>query len=153
MLIKRSVHVGFTVADMDRSVAFYSALLDDQPYFRRVFDEEFVSQIVGYPRCKMEVVGFNLPGTDMELELLHYHRPSPGRVDMETYNVGNGHLCLEIDDWDAAYERLQGLGAEFRHPEAALISLPGPFRGARNVYLRDPDGITIELTQPPLACG
>ncbi len=149
MLLTGSVHVGFTVADMDRSVAFYSALLGVEPYFRRYFDDPFVSSIVGYPNCKMEVAGFCLPGTEMELELLRYHEPAPGRVDMETYNVGNGHLCFQVEDWDAAYGRLQALGAEFRNPEAAENTVAGPFLGATNVYLRDPDGITIELTKAP----
>jgi catechol 2,3-dioxygenase-like lactoylglutathione lyase family enzyme len=66
---------------------------------------------------------------------------------METYNVGNGHLCLTTDDIHGDVERLRGL-ALLRSEQAVEIPW-GPFRGGFALYLRDPDGITIELLQPP----
>ncbi len=43
-------HVGFTVSDLDRSIALYSRLLRTEPFMRRVYREEFVAEIVGYLR-------------------------------------------------------------------------------------------------------
>ena len=147
MAVKSVAHVGFTVSDLDRSVAFYSALLGQGPHFRRRYDEPYISEIIGYPGCSLEIALFRLPGTEVELELLRYYEPPPGRVDLETYNAGNAHLCLTVDDWDAAYARLQGLGAAFRH-DAPVRQTAGEFEGSATVYLRDPDGITIELYEP-----
>jgi catechol 2,3-dioxygenase-like lactoylglutathione lyase family enzyme len=81
------------------------------------------------------------------LELLEYKSPEPGRVDMETYNVGNAHLCLIVDDLEAEFARLRG-HAEFRHPDP--VDVPwGHFAGGKSCYLRDPDGISIEIVQYP----
>jgi catechol 2,3-dioxygenase-like lactoylglutathione lyase family enzyme len=87
-----------------------------------------------------------LPGGTV-IEMLEYHNPAPGRVDMESYNVGNTHLCFETEDIRADYERLRD-HAEFRSPEP-VQSVWGPYRGTLVCYLRDPDGISIELVQFP----
>ena len=89
---------------------------------------------------------WTLPGGTI-LELLEYHHPDPETVDTETYNVGNAHLCLVVDDLDAEFERLHGR-AVFRHPEPVEIPW-GPYKGGKACYLRDPDGISIELLESP----
>jgi catechol 2,3-dioxygenase-like lactoylglutathione lyase family enzyme len=139
-------HVGFSVANIERSVEWYTFLLQEAPVLRGVWDVEYVSRVVGYPGLVLDAALWNLPGGTV-LELLEYKRPSPGRVDMETYNVGNAHLCLVVDDLAAEFERLQGR-AEFRNPEPVEIPW-GHFAGGRSCYLRDPDGISVELLQYP----
>jgi catechol 2,3-dioxygenase-like lactoylglutathione lyase family enzyme len=139
-------HVGFTVSDLDRSSEWYALLLGDQPFLRKVWEVGYVGEIVGYPECSLECALFNLPN-GVVLELLQYVAPAPGTVDMETYNIGNGHLCLVTEDMDADYERLRG-HAEFR--SARPVEVPwGPYKGGRVCYLRDPDGISVELVQHP----
>ena len=66
---------------------------------------------------------------------------------METYNAGNAHLCLVTDDIHADVERLRG-HADFRHPEAVEIPW-GAYKGGWACYMRDPDGISIEVLQEP----
>jgi catechol 2,3-dioxygenase-like lactoylglutathione lyase family enzyme len=139
-------HVGFAVSDLDRSVDWYTFFLDEPPILRKTWDVEYVGRIVGYPGVKMEGAFWRLPGGTV-LELLEYLEPAPGRVDMETYNAGNGHLCLVVDDLDADFERLRGR-VEFRDPDPVEIPW-GPYKGGKACYLRDPDGISIELMQLP----
>jgi catechol 2,3-dioxygenase-like lactoylglutathione lyase family enzyme len=67
---------------------------------------------------------------------------------METYNVGNGHLGLVVDDLEAEYERLRAAGASFRHPGPVEVD-GGDWKGTKALYMRDPDGITIELMESP----
>ena len=144
-------HVGFTVSDLERSIAFYSRLLRVQPFLRRVYREAFISEIVGYEDTVLDCALFTVPRSGVILELLEYQVPSTGRVSTETYNVGNAHLCLVVDDLDAEYERLLGAGVEFRSPP---VDIPPeteeePVRGGKALYLRDPDGITVELLELP----
>jgi catechol 2,3-dioxygenase-like lactoylglutathione lyase family enzyme len=105
-----------------------------------------VGRIVGYPGVIMEGAFWRLPGGTV-LELLEYQSPPPGRVDMETYNAGNAHLCLVVDDLTRDFERLRGQ-VDFRDPEPVEIPW-GPYAGGKACYLRDPDGISIELIQLP----
>jgi catechol 2,3-dioxygenase-like lactoylglutathione lyase family enzyme len=139
-------HVGFSVADLDRSVEWYTFLFEEPPIFRKLYDVEYISRVLGYPGAVLDAALWELPG-GARLELLEYKHPTPGRVDMESYNVGNGHLCLIVDDLAAEFERLRGR-AEFRDPEPVEIPW-GHYAGGRSCYLRDPDGISIELVQYP----
>jgi catechol 2,3-dioxygenase-like lactoylglutathione lyase family enzyme len=139
-------HVGFTVSSLDRSIEFYTALLGRGPHFREVFGHDWLGRIVGYPGCRIDIALFDLPGTDTVLELLQYLHPEGKRVEMETHNVGITHLCLEVEDLAAEYQRLSAIGAAFRNPGPVEIG-DGSLAGSKAVYFRDPDGITIELLQ------
>lgn len=146
MTLIRIDHVGFAVADLDRAVAFYTTFLGAGPTLRRVWEIDYVGELVGYPGCSMECAFFTLPG-DGVLELVRFLDPPPGVVEMETYNAGNGHLCVLVDDIHAEFERLRDI-AVFRSP--APIEIPwGPYAGGWAAYLRDPDGITVQLMQHP----
>lgn len=46
------------------------------------------------------------------------------------------------------FDRLSHAGGAFRSDRPVDIPI-GPYRGGRSAYLRDPDGISIQLLQPP----
>jgi len=139
-------HVGFAVSDLDRSVEWYSFLLGKPPVVRKTWDLEYVGRMLGYPGVVLECALWELPGGTV-LELIRYHDPDPVVVGMETYNVGNAHLCLVVDDLAAEFERLRGR-ATFAHPEPVEIPW-GPYEGGKACYVRDPDGISIQLMEHP----
>lgn len=139
-------HVGFTVADMDRSVAWYTRFLGGGPTLRKTWDVDYIGEMVGYPGCHMECAYFRLPGGGT-LELVRYLQPIAVEVDMETYAIGNGHLCVVVDDIHSEFERISAF-ASFRSP--APIRIPwGPYEGGWGAYVRDPDEITVQLMQHP----
>jgi lactoylglutathione lyase len=140
-------HVGFTVANLDRSVAWYTRFLGSEPLLQRKgWEAAYTGTMLGYPGCVIDWAYFALPG-DGRLELIEYVEPSPGRVDMETTNAGNGHICIVVDDIHAELARLRDV-AELRSPQPVRIP-EGPNAGALGAYVRDPDGISIQLMQPP----
>ena len=111
---------------------------------RKTWDVEYISRILGYPGVKIECAFWTLPG-GITLELIEYLEPPPGAVDMETYNAGNAHLCLVVDDLDADLARL---GRELGIAGIEAVDIPwGPYAGGKACYLRDPDGISIQLMQ------
>ncbi|MDP6709247.1 MAG: VOC family protein, partial [Alphaproteobacteria bacterium] len=70
-----------------------------------------------------------------------------GRVSSRPCDVGFAHMAFDVDDLDAA------LAAAARH-QVKPIGSPytidkGPNAGNRVVYLRDPDGVTIEFIEKP----
>ena len=140
-------HVGVTVADIDASVAFWQRLLDAQPRNRRVLDGPQVGTMVGYPGIRIDSCWLDLPG-GVALELLQYLDRDERPYDPGTAHPGNVHLCLRVDDMDTAHDHALACGAR------AVTGTPievgaGPRAGTRLAYLRDPDGVTIELVQPP----
>jgi catechol 2,3-dioxygenase-like lactoylglutathione lyase family enzyme len=141
-------HIGYAVADLDRSVAFYETLLGVPMLMRKTWDVPYVGEIVGYPDTVMDGAFFQLPN-GVVLELLEYRSP-PGRtVDMESYNAGNAHLCLVTDDMAADFDRLRAAGYDTFRSDSPVDIPWGPYRGGRACYLRDPDGVSIELLEEP----
>ena len=141
-------HVGYTVADLDRSIAFYETLLGVPLLMRKTWDVPYVGEIVGYPGLVLDGAFFQLPN-GVILELLEYKTPRPGTVDMESYNAGNAHLCLVTEDMAGDFARLRAAGYDSFRSERPIDIPWGPYRGGRACYLRDPDGVSIELLEAP----
>jgi catechol 2,3-dioxygenase-like lactoylglutathione lyase family enzyme len=147
MTITSLDHGGFTVADLDRSVQWYTELLGSGPVVRRRTDDDYIGELVGYPGCEMDYAYFQVPGGESKIELIQYLSPESATVDVETTNIGSGHVCLVVDDLHGEFERLREV-AVFRSAAPVAITA-GPNEGGWVAYLRDPDGITIELLQRP----
>ena len=123
----RTLHLGLRVADLDRSLAFYTA--------------------VGY-----EVVG-DVPGTDLghltmlklpgdefvTLELVH--DPGGAAVGVDTRL---SHLVIQVDAMDATVAQLAARGIEAEAPAS-----PDGSDDFLTAWLVDPDANRIELVQWP----
>jgi catechol 2,3-dioxygenase-like lactoylglutathione lyase family enzyme len=144
--LERTDYVGYTVSDLDRSVEFWSFLLEREPTARKTWDVPYLARIQGYDAVNLEAAFFDLPG-GLTLELIEYHEPAHSTVDMETYNVGNTHLSFVTGDLHRTFERLRGR-AGLRSVAPVRIEW-GPYEGGYAARVRDPDGITIELVQLP----
>lgn len=140
-------HIGMSVADLDGALAFWREFLDAEPRWRTVLDRPYLGRHVGYPGVEIAAAVVDLPGGSV-LELLDYAVPERVPNPPETANPGNVHLCLEVDDARAAWERAVAAGARPLVPQGPVDVDGGPNRGARAAYLRIHDGITLELFQP-----
>jgi catechol 2,3-dioxygenase-like lactoylglutathione lyase family enzyme len=145
-------HFSFTVADIDRSVAFYRDVLGLELMHRQEQSNAYTRKLVGYPDAHLRVAQFRIRGlptgrSGHMLELVQYVAPAGEPVDTQTKNPGTAHLAIEVDDIFAEYERLRGLGVRFRSEPVAIEA--GINRGGYTVYFTDPDGITLEILQPP----
>lgn len=141
-------HVSFTVLDLSRSIPFWESLLGYGPTSRMEYADPQDAEVVGYPDVRMSAAYFQLPGGTL-LELFQYREPaSVAPASSETFVVGNAHVGLVLDDLDLTCERLRAHGTSYR--SAAPVRLQGgAHAGGRSIYIRDPDGITIELLELP----
>ncbi len=140
-------HVSFTVADMDRSLRFYCDLLGLEVLADWVSETDYLKTITGFPDARMRLAFLRLPGTEVRLELIQYLAPSAPGPAAPTNSPGAAHLCFDVPDIQAAYRDLRAAGVAFRSEPVEITSVAN--RGAWGVYLSDPDGITVELRQPP----
>jgi catechol 2,3-dioxygenase-like lactoylglutathione lyase family enzyme len=131
-------HTGLTVSDLDRSISFYERLGFE---VAERFDEEGeeVERGVGVPGAKLRAA--MLEGANSRLELIEYVRPLGGRAPHPNNGIGAAHVCLEVEDVDAAVAELRAEGVEFLSDPITHEA------GIRWVYAKDPDGITAELLQ------
>jgi lactoylglutathione lyase len=123
----RTLHFGLRVADLERSLAFYTA--------------------VGY-----EVVGsvpetafghltmLKLPGDDfVSIELVH------DSTDGEAHSgTGLNHFVIKVESMDATIAELAARGIDAETPGS-----PDGSDDFRTTWITDPDGNRIELVQWP----
>jgi len=139
-------HIGIQVRDLDRSVRFYEDALGFTCTDRFTKSEPYVQRVVGYyPDVILDIAMLRIPGAGVELEILQYRGVDGVPIDPATANPGTAHFCLFVDDLGELYDRLVAQGVEFVSPPEAAIA--GPIAGQRLVYMKDPDGIRIELVE------
>ena len=140
-------HIGIQVRDLERSIRFYEDHLGLQCVLRGTRSEPYVQRVVGYyPDVTLELAELAIPGTDVRLEIVEYRGVARAPIDPATANPGTVHFSLFVDDIDGMYERLTAAGVEF--VSEVQTSTAGPLAGGRVVYMKDPDGIRVELVQP-----
>jgi catechol 2,3-dioxygenase-like lactoylglutathione lyase family enzyme len=145
---ERLHHTGYTVSDLDRSVAFYRDLLGCEVIAAQEKEGGYLAAIVGYPAAHVRMAHLRVPGGEHVLELFQYIAPPGEKADVEPRNVGASHLCFIVDDLPTVYRRLSESGVtSFVSPPVEVDT--GINHGGFALYLRDPDGITVELFQPP----
>jgi catechol 2,3-dioxygenase-like lactoylglutathione lyase family enzyme len=142
--------VGLTVSDMDRSVDFYTKVLD----FAKVTDDELLGEpyeaLGGVFGVRLRVVRLRLGGEYLQLTeyLASPGRPAP--VDARSNDRWFQHVAIIVRDMDSAYARLRSF--KVRHastgPQRLPESIPNA-AGIRAFYFRDPDGHPLEVLQFP----
>ncbi len=140
-------HTSFTVADLERSLAFFRDVLGLEVLFVREVRDDYFGRIVGLPGCVVKAALLRLPGADHRLELFQYLNPPGQSYQPRPCDPGSSHLSFLVDDLPGLHRELKNKGVAFVG-EPVLITA-GPNKGANGVYLRDPNGILIELFQPP----
>jgi glyoxylase I family protein len=138
--VKRIDHVSYTVGDIERSEAFYAYL-----GFERVnrYHEAgpHTDRGTGVENADMDILLLRHPTGGILLELIRYLR-HPAEPAARNNHVRSAHMGFVVGDMDAAYEALLARGVVF-------VSEPNVDQyGEKWVYMRDPDGIPVELMQP-----
>ncbi len=122
MLVKRAHHVSFSVAEIDRSRAFYGDLL-------------------GLPEIERPDFGF--PGAwyqagDVQVHLIQAPQGAPTGTPPAGISPVANHAAFEIEDYTAVAQTLRDRGIPLVETGAEVGQM----------FLQDPDGNVIELIQP-----
>ena len=149
-MILSAAHIGLTVSDLDRSVAFYRDTLGLEYLGEMKMGGPETAALFNKEDCRARVAYLTGDKTHQgpPVELIQFidqpiqHR----RSDLFTTSVSE--LCLNTDDIDGDYERLKAAGVEFISAPQSFDSTAYGFGKSRAVYFYDPDGIILELIQP-----
>lgn len=152
MTINSVWHAGFTVSDIERSIAFYTEAVGLELRHRQEQENAYTSTFIGYPDAQLRVAQFSLPGgshgpSGHVLELCEYVRPRGETIAPGTNATGSGHIAFETDALDETVARMVAAGGTPVSEPVEIVA--GINRGGRTIYVRDPDGITVELVQAP----
>lgn len=125
MVKAKFTYVGIRVADLEKSVNFYTKMLGMSVKDRGKIE-----------RTKGETVGLVSEDGVFTLELNYYEKESPYYTQ---YVVGEGldHLAFNVDDLSKALEEARSSGYEVISEMKA--------DGSRWAYIKDPNGIWVEI--------
>ena len=144
-LIQGVHHVGITVRDMKRSFEWYSKMFGFEPGPVNHGAGPDLERGVQVEGAKLSFSMIRVG--NVNIEFLEYHHPEGKDWDRTNGDVGSMHVCFEVDDIQAAYDELTARGAVFSAPPVTLTD--GDLAGSQWAYLRDPDGVQLEVWQYP----
>lgn len=130
-------HVGITVSDLDRAVAFYTDTFDLDVAAKFEVGGEAFADAVDVDGATGSFAHLDAGG--IRIELVEYD-PTGESGDPPTLNrPGAVHLGLAVDDLDAFYDGLDGV---------ETLSRPRTTEsGTRILFVRDPEGNLIEVLE------
>lgn len=146
--------IGVTVADLDRSVAFYEGVLGFERVSEVELDGEPYERLRGVFPLRMRVARLRLGGET--IELTDYLAPASREFpdDSRGNDLWFQHIAIVVADMDRAYAKLRRHRVE--HASSGPQTLPGSnpsAGGIRAFYFRDPDGHFLELIEFPAGKG
>lgn len=145
-------HIAVSVPDLARARRFYIDLLggveEVAPLSWR--DNPFIDSVVGLKGSIADQFICRLGNTQIEVFEYHAPRSAPQDVDRGVHNFGYTHFALQVDDIQAAYERLSAEGISFHAPPdlgTIAIDADGNKTGYSATYCRDWFGNVFELIE------
>jgi catechol 2,3-dioxygenase-like lactoylglutathione lyase family enzyme len=142
-------HTGITVSNLERSLAFWRDVLGFELSHTAHQTGELAKEITGVAGAEIKLAVVKTPGGH-KIELLEYLAPPDRKYAiLRPCDVGSVHVALLVNDLDAILDKIGGSGWKAAGKPQTLKT--GPNAGKRVVYVRDPDGTTIEFMQQPSA--
>lgn len=129
-------HVGLTVADLERAVAFYRDVLGVPVVDRFAVAGEAFADAVDLPGASGRFV--HLDGGGVRLELVEYEPTGDARDPAALNRPGATHVGLTVEDVRAVYASLPDDVETLSEPRTTAS-------GTTVVFLRDPEGNLVEL--------
>lgn len=150
-MVRAIDHINLVVADLERSVRFYTEVLGFRKTHDVTMEGEWIEAIVGLRGVKGLVAFVEPPGGGPRIELLQYVAPA-GAVRPENSRAnthGLRHLALRVDDIAGMAARLRAAGVTlFSDPVRVPAGVVKFAAGDKTlVYFLDPDGVILELAE------
>ena len=137
MLQPTTHHVGITVSDLDRAVAFYTDTFDLDVRAEFTVSGEAFADAVDVAGATGSFAHLDAGGA--RIELVEYDPEATAGDSPELNRPGAVHLGLSVDDVDAFHDGLDGV--------ETLSSPRTTDSGTRILFVRDPEGNLIEVLE------
>ena len=141
-MIRGIHHTAISTRDLERSIAFYRDLLGFEIALDFSWPEGTANMNATHRLEETSGRVVLLQAGNCMLELFEYATPTPrpAEGDRRLCDHGITHICLDVDDIDAEYARLEAKGMRFHCP-------PVDYGTVKTTYGLDPDGNFIELQE------
>ena len=132
-------HIGLTVSDLERAVAFYEDVFDLTVLSRFSVTGEGFATGVDVPNATGRFAHLDADG--IRLELVEYDPEGTGAHADSLNQPGAAHLGLEVDDVDDFYRALS--------EDVTTLSPPQTTESGTTIcFVKDPEGNLVEVLDP-----
>jgi catechol 2,3-dioxygenase-like lactoylglutathione lyase family enzyme len=143
-------HFGVGVSDLERSIEFYRALTGESPVDSGTWESVGLGKATGADQnAKIHWATVRL--ANVNIDLIQVIEPSDPAAGYKMNQPGALHVCFEVEDLTAVYDRMQKAGIEFLGPWHQVSSEEDSAEkgvGTVVAYFNGPDGELLELIQP-----
>jgi len=133
-------HVGLTVKNLERSLAFYRDVVGMQEGERLAVKRKEFDTLTNNPGAQLKVV--HLTAGPFMLQLIEYVAAGGITLDLHHNNVGSPHMSFYVPDIEAKYREVQQRG-DVKITSGLVQVAPT----MRSFYTEDPDGVPVEFLQ------
>ena len=149
-MVGRIYHVGLTVSELDKSIAFYRDILGLKYQGEIMMVGEGTDKMFQKKNCKARVAYLN-GSENIEtppVELIQFVDSEIHKEQSDLFMTSISEVCFYTDDIDSVYRTLIENHVEcLSEPQYFDFRADG-FGESRAFYFRDPDGIILEMMQP-----
>lgn len=140
-------HTSFTVADMDRGIRFWTEAMGFEARSVSPRSGDWQAKVTGVSGAELLVA--HLFGYGAHIELIQYTSGAGLAHRFDPNTACAAHVCFEVSEIEKTWAKLVAAGA---CPQGEVTVVDnGPVKGLKAGYLRDPNGIIIELVEVPAA--
>src|SRR4029453_5972044 len=131
-------HMGVTVDDIEKSIVFYRDVVGMELFSRRRMQGDWFDTLTHNSGADIDLATLRMEG--LTLQLVQYLAAGGSTLPLAHHNVGNPHLCINVDDVDPKHREAPRPVGPDRTP---IVGIMGP--GIRSFYVHDPDGLPVEF--------
>ncbi len=145
--MKTIAHIGLTVIDLERSVAFYKDVLKLDYVGEMTMQGRETDLLFADDNLTVRVAYLKTKQGGPEVELIQFVNKEIAQDRASLFKTSISELCFEVDDIDKWFAHLQAHGVEILSKPQLFDSTNYGFGKSKAIYFKDPDGIILELIQ------
>ena len=144
-MIESFNHFSFTVSNLQKTVDFYTDILGMEVFSFADREQEYSEKVTGIKGSYLNIAYVKGYGTIVEL--IEYVGSDKRGNRSSSENIGAGHICFNVSNLNDMVADWKKKGISFKSDPVPVVA--GANKGGQVVYAEDPDGIIVELIEPP----
>ncbi|MDU1412841.1 MAG: VOC family protein [Clostridium sp.] len=142
-------HIGITVSNLEKSLVFYRDVLGLNYKGEMIMNSKETEILFGIKNCIVKVAYLNCNDliNGPEIELIQFISEYCVKRKSSLNITSISELCFNVLDIEQVYNKLKSSCVSFISPPQFFDLSSQGFGKSKAVYLKDPDGIILELIE------
>lgn len=145
--MKTIAHIGLTVSDIDKSIAFYKNILKLEYVGEMKMKGKETDLLFDNDNLNVRVAYLKTQNGDTEIELIQFVDKEIQKDAASLFKTSISEICFEVENIDEWYEHFNKNKVETLSAPQLFDSTEYGFGKSKAIYFKDPDGIILELMQ------